>query len=157
VGKEAPTEDLGWWTRDKKKSFSKQIKAYAKKIKEAAESAFTTDDEAEAAFAAVKVKTEPVDCTPADATEELEADYGRLYFEQLYLNQNLVDFINKLEQAEPSLFAKARRAAIHGKPVPKAMAKTEKAAIGTQEPMAEAKEPAPKRPRRITAKYARQS
>ena len=106
------------------------------------------------AFATVKVKTEPADCTQADV-EDSEADYGRLYFEQLYLNQNLVDFINKLEHAQPSLFAKARRAAMYGEPVPKTMAKTEKAATGRQKPMAEAEEPTPKRPRRSTAKYAK--
>jgi hypothetical protein len=46
VGKEAPAEDLGWWTRDKKNSFSKQIKDYATK-KEAAELAFMAEAEAE--------------------------------------------------------------------------------------------------------------
>jgi hypothetical protein len=106
------------------------------------------------ACAIVKVKTEPADCTPADA-EDLEADYGRLYYEQLYLNQNLVDFINKLEQAQPSLFAKAMHAAMYGEPVSEAMAKTEKATTETQEPVAEAEEPTPKRPRRSTAKYAK--
>jgi hypothetical protein len=46
VGKEAPTEDLDWWTRDKKTSFSKQINDYARK-KDAAESALTAEAEAE--------------------------------------------------------------------------------------------------------------
>jgi hypothetical protein len=106
------------------------------------------------ACAIVKVKTEPADCTLVDA-EDLEADYGQLYYEQLYLNQNLVDFINKLEHAQPSLFAKARHAAMYGEPVAEAMTKIEKAATGTKEPVAEVEEPAPKRPRRSTAKYAK--
>jgi hypothetical protein len=65
--------------------------------------------------------------------------------------------LHQQEQAQPSLFAKAMHAAMYGEPVSEAMAKTEKATTETQEPVAEAEEPTPKRPRRSTAKYAKQS